>query len=181
MNIRIYIYILYVCSPPQWLLLLYTTRIYETSGPTFPWLVCSTQGRTVLAMVHFAADVVLGGNTSIRAKMMGSSTWVTDHVVLQSLRGWFLHVPFEDVQVPGDGAQFTLFHFEVKHIEGGHALMSKTHDSMVLGHCGDPSFHQIVELCCGLGGISTGAYYAGLQSLGALDHSEWAVQVYNES
>ena len=132
-------------------------------------------------MVHFAEDVVLGGIISIRAKMMGSSIWVRDHLVLKSLRGWILHVPSENVQVPGDGSQFSLLRFELKHMECGHALLSRTPESMVLGHVGDPSFHEIVELCCGLGGISTGAYFAGMQTLGGLDLSEWAVQVYNDN
>lgn len=34
-------------------------------------------------------------------------------------------------------------------------------------------------MCCGLGGISTGAQFAGITVVGGLDRSSWAVEVYN--
>eukprot|EP00435_Cladocopium_sp_Y103_P050318 s564_g15.t1 len=86
-----------------------------------------------------------------------------------------------DLEVPGDGFQFSLFNYEVKFVEGDHVLLEKSQNAFVLGHHGEPQYNQLIELCCGLGGISSGAYYAGMHTLGGLDVSPWAVQVFNDN
>eukprot|EP00435_Cladocopium_sp_Y103_P019194 s1296_g4.t1 len=114
----------------------------------------------------FLEQLEQGRVVSIRASYQGSSTWLSDHAILTSSKGWNLHVLKSELDVGGDGAMFSFFNFEVQHVEGTHALLAKTPEAFVLGHCGNPSFNQIVELCCGLGGISTGAFYAGMQTMG---------------
>eukprot|EP00435_Cladocopium_sp_Y103_P009215 s2736_g2.t1 len=129
----------------------------------------------------FAEQLVQGRTTSIRATFHGPSSWHSDHTVLKSMRGWYLHVPSCELEVAGDGSMFSLFNYEVQYLEGQHALLAKSSGAFILGHSGIPSFNQLVELCCGLGGISTGAFYAGLQTLGGVDISPWAVQVFGDN
>eukprot|EP00435_Cladocopium_sp_Y103_P041591 s1301_g11.t1 len=132
-------------------------------------------------MVLFSEVMVQGTCVSVRASWQGSSEWVADHGVLCSSKGWLLHLPMADLTVQGDGIHFSLFGYEVKFMDGQHVLLCKSQGSFVLGHHGDPQFNQLVELCCGLGGISSGAYYAGMQILGGIDISPWAVQVFNDN
>eukprot|EP00438_Fugacium_kawagutii_P006439 Skav208838 [mRNA] locus=scaffold1193:172877:176524:+ [translate_table: standard] len=48
-----------------------------------------------------------------------------------------------------------------------------------MGHVGAPDYHSAIEVCCGLGGLSTGAEWAGVRVLTALDISKYAVEHFN--
>eukprot|EP00438_Fugacium_kawagutii_P009705 Skav211708 [mRNA] locus=scaffold2852:32753:42021:+ [translate_table: standard] len=120
-----------------------------------------------------------GMSVSLRAELQGPMEDGDEFATLLSLTGWSLTVPASSLQVPGDGLHFSLCGFRVVRLDGLSAVLSPLPDSFVLGHRGVPRFHCVVDLCCGLGGMSTGAQFAGLTVLGGLDKSSWAVEVYN--
>ena len=60
------------------------------------------------------------------------------------------------VPASGDGLHFSLLNFIVSAIDGPLVLLDLLVSSTVLGHFGDATFHNVVELCCGFDGISTG-------------------------
>ena len=102
-----------------------------------------------------------------------------ERVLLQSLRGHLLVVSAQLLQVPGDGLSFSLCQFLVAEHDGLKFHLVPTPNAFVLGHEGSACLNAAVELCCGLGGISTGAQMTGVSVLGGLDISPWAVEVYN--
>ena len=90
-----------------------------------------------------------GCTISIRASMNGTSTWVGEHGLLRSMKGWLLHIPMVDLMAHGYGIHFTLFNYVVKHADGIHVLVERSSQGAVLGKVGEPTFHKLVELCWG--------------------------------
>ena len=131
-------------------------------------------------MAYFAEQLLVGTMTSIHAKYERVHPCMSDTAVL-STSHWCLHVDVCVLKVKGDGSCFSLCDFMVSMIEGKVATLVPTPTSFVLGHAGMPTFHEVLDLCCGLGGMSVGASLAGLQVLSAVDCSPWAVEVYNRN
>ena len=131
-------------------------------------------------MAYFAEQLQCGCITSILARFDGVHPDMCDTAVLTSSK-WNLHVDLCMLQVKGDGKLFSLCDFMVSMIDGEVATLVPTTSSFVLGHAGLPTFHEVIDLCCGLGGMSVGASFAGLQVLSAVDWSPWAVEVYNRN
>ena len=128
-------------------------------------------------MGHFEERLQVGCSCSVRAFLVSGVE--ENRVLLRSMSGWNLDVPKGVLDVPGDGVCFTLCRFRVVSLAGDAASLEPELGAFVLGHVGEPVFHSAIELCCGLGGISTGASLSGLTVLGGLDISPWAVEVFN--
>ena len=112
---------------------------------------------------------------------MGAHSSLSGIVLLKSLRGWIIQVDAGLLQVPGDGHAFTLGLFRVDFMDENLVHMVPTDESFVIGHVGTPQFGKAFALRCGLGGMSMGATMAGLQILGGMDISKFAVECYNMS
>ena len=130
-------------------------------------------------MALFAEELVARCTTSIVARLVGSHASQVDTVVLTSLKGWSLKLDACHINVSGDGMFFTFGHFYVSQLDGDCATLVPTPESFVMGHKGEPQFHAAFELCCGLGGLSQGASFAGMTMLGGVDVSTWATEVYS--
>ena len=128
-------------------------------------------------MGHFEEKLFVGAVCSVRASLAASAG--ESRSLLLSLAGWHLDVPDSVLSVPGDGIHFSLCNFRVVSVSDDFASLEPLESSFVIGHSGPPHFHLAAELCCGLGGISTGAAMSGLTVLGGLDISPWVVEVYN--
>lgn len=130
-------------------------------------------------MVHFLEQLKQGQTICIKAKMISPSTRYEDHVMLRSMKGWILHVAANFQCISGDGNMFSFYEFVVTEIDGEHALITSTDWSFIMGHKGGPLFTKAVELCCGLGGLSSGAEAAGVQIQAAIDVSPLAVRHFS--
>ena len=128
-------------------------------------------------MSHYRECFAEGAVCSVRAVLLHAVG--EGRLLLRSLMGHKLVVRSNELQVPGDGLNFTLCRFLVSGLHGDCFVLEPASDAFVLGHEGEPSFCHAVELCCGLGGLSTGASLSGMTVLGGVDISEWAVEVYN--
>ena len=131
-------------------------------------------------MGHYLEVLAVGSRVSIRAELSVDQTGLdSDVCVLTSVRGWKLHLDRSILKVPGDGLHFTFCHFQVSQIQDEHVWLAPTSHAFVLGHFNPDFGHLALELCCGLGGISSGAQHAGVTVLGGMDVSSLAVEVYN--
>ena len=128
-------------------------------------------------MVFFLEELQVGSLVSIRASK-AAEVGADGCAILCSVRGWCVYVDAALLGVPGDGLHFTLINFVVSQMVGHEVLLVPGAQHVVLGHAGDPCYHDVIELCCGLGGMSSGVQYVGLNVKGAADCSPGAVKVY---
>ena len=132
-------------------------------------------------MGHYLESFTIGATISIRALLLKDqqSLGSGERAVLVSVRGWKLHVCNSMLQVPGDGQHFTFCNVLVSQIAGHDVLLDVLPTSHVLGHVDTALPHHAIELCCGLGGISSGVQHAGISVLGGVDISALAVEIFN--
>eukprot|EP00438_Fugacium_kawagutii_P022222 Skav203955 [mRNA] locus=scaffold391:469362:472634:+ [translate_table: standard] len=81
--------------------------------------------------------------------------------------------------IPQIGQTCSLLDFTVVGIQDSHVILTSTDTSQVLFHSGQSYPARAVELCCGLGGLSTGAEAAGLKVVAGVDTSAWAAHVFS--
>eukprot|EP00438_Fugacium_kawagutii_P029498 Skav222724 [mRNA] locus=scaffold2390:142227:142886:+ [translate_table: standard] len=128
-------------------------------------------------MGHFREQLTVDKDISIRCRCVGSSDLLAG-LMASSLKGWVIHFPWEGV-IPEVGQMCSLLDFTVSQIDASHVLLQPTVTSQVLFHSGEVFPSKAVELCCGLGGMSTGAEAAGLQVVAGVDCSAWALHVFS--
>lgn len=121
-------------------------------------------------MVFFLEELQVCSLVSIRASK-AAEVGADGCAILCSVRGWCVYVDAALLGVPGDGLHFTLINFVVSQMVGHEVLLVPGAQHVVLGHAGDPCYHDVIELCCGLGGTSSGVQYVGLNVKGAADCS----------
>lgn len=128
-------------------------------------------------MVYWHEALVVDTTVCIRADVNGPSMSVDGFHEMTSVRGWTLHADLGGLDCMKD-TMVTLFNYKVVSIDQSMAVLDRTDSSQALPHTGAQHFNQMVELCCGLGGMSLGATLAGFQVLAGVDVSQWALHVF---
>ena len=127
---------------------------------------------------YWREELQEGACCCIRGNVIGVSNLVNKGHILESLRGWHIHVPLGLDAELAVGSVVTLFQAKVTALDGSTAILWPTEDFQALVHSGEVHPDRAIELCCGLGGLSVGANAAGFQTVAGMDISKWALQVF---
>lgn len=127
---------------------------------------------------QFSEDLVEDQQISIRGTIQGRSKLVSG-LEMRSVRGWLVHFAWDGDFEPLVGLDCSLLDFSVSSIRSSNVLVNALDSCQILIHSGNALPHHAVELCCGLGGLSTGAEAAGLRVVAGVDVSSWALEVFS--